>query len=286
MMNKNYDETNPISIENYGKQLVGKSFADVCREDEEYKLKSENEKDYEVSHENKKRKGGLGELIEERYFHYLANNDAKPDFDKAGVELKVTPYKINKNKKIVAKERLVLTMIDYERVVNENFYESHFWNKSKLILLIYYLYQKEIESRLDYRIDYVSLFTPPEKDLEIIKNDYEIIINKIKNGKAHELSESDTMYLAAVTKASTSKDRRKQPFSTELAKPRAFAFKNSYMTYVLNNYIISSECEKTVGKVNNDLLNKTLKNNQNEIEAIVKNNLCNKNFEKFVIEKI
>lgn len=31
---------------------------------------------------------------------------------------------------------------------------------------------------------------------------------------------------------------RKQPFSDELAKPRAFAFKNSYMTYVLNNYII------------------------------------------------
>ena len=33
-------------------------------------------------------KGGLGELIEERYFHYQTNNDARPDFDKAGVELK------------------------------------------------------------------------------------------------------------------------------------------------------------------------------------------------------
>lgn len=46
------------------------------------------------------------------------------------------------------------------------------------------------------------------------------------------------MYLGAAPKAATSKDRRKQPFSDKLAKPRAFAFKNSYMTYVLNNYII------------------------------------------------
>lgn len=46
------------------------------------------------------------------------------------------------------------------------------------------------------------------------------------------------MYLGAAPKAATSKDRRKQPFSSELAKPRAFAFKNSYMTYVLNNYIV------------------------------------------------
>lgn len=46
------------------------------------------------------------------------------------------------------------------------------------------------------------------------------------------------MYLGAAPKAANSKNRRKQPFSDELAKPRAFAFKNSYMTYVLNNYIV------------------------------------------------
>ena len=74
---------------------------------------------YEVKHENKKRKGGLGELIEERFFHYQMNNDARPDFDKAGVELKVTPYKQNKNGTLVAKERLILTMIDYFSVVDE-----------------------------------------------------------------------------------------------------------------------------------------------------------------------
>lgn len=115
---------------------------------------------------------------------------------------------------------------------------SHMWNKARLILLIYYLYQQEIQSRLDYKIGYAKLFSPPEADIKIIRNDFEIIVEKIKAGKAHELSEGDTMYLGAAPKAATSKARRKQPFSNELAKLRAFAFKNSYMTYVLNNYIV------------------------------------------------
>lgn len=234
-----YDETDPISIEAYGKKLIGKTFQDVCDEDDMLKANVVREtSNYEARHENKKRKGGLGELIEERHFHYQSNNDARPDFDKAGVELKVTPYKINKNGSVIAKERLILTMIDYFAVVNEKFEESHMWSKAKLILLIYYLYRQEIKNRLDYRIDYVKLFSPPEEDIKIIEHDFYVIVEKIRAGKAHELSEGDTLYLGAATKAATSQDRRQQPFSDEPAKPRAFAFKNSYMTYVLNNYII------------------------------------------------
>ena len=135
---KEYDETDPISIETYAKKLVGKTFADVCREDDITKSTVVREaSNYEVKHANKKRKGGLGELIEERFFHYQTNNDARSDFDKAGVELKVTPYKQNKNGKFVAKERLILTMIDYFSVVDEKFEDSHMWQKSSLILLIY-----------------------------------------------------------------------------------------------------------------------------------------------------
>ena len=78
-----------------------------------------------------------------------------------------------------------------------------------------------------YKIDFAKLFTPPEQDKKIIMNDFYTIRNKIIAGKAHELSEGDTLYLGAATKAKTSKDRRKQPYSTELAKPRAFSFKNT-----------------------------------------------------------
>ena len=260
-----YDETDPISIEKYGKQLIGKTFADVCKQDDITRAMIARETvDYEAKHEDKKRKGGLGELIEERFFHYQTNNDARPDFDQAGVELKVTPYKQNKNGALVAKERLILTMIDYSSVVNETFKNSHMWQKARLILLVYYLYQQEIENRLDYRIGYVKLFSPPEQDIKIIEHDFEVIVQKIRNGKAHELSEGDTLYLGAAPKAATSKDRRKQPFSDELAKPRAFAFKNSYMTYVLNNYIIPGK---------------------NTYESIIKEN-AEDSFEDYVVRRI
>lgn len=240
MTNKRgYDETDPQSIEQYAQKMVGKTFDEICKEDEmSNSAFLQEESAYAVAHENKKRKGGLGELIEEKFFHYKCNNEARADFPEAGVELKVTPYKQNKNGSLVAKERLILTMIDYCTVVEEQFETSHFWEKSHLLLLVYYLYQKEIVNRLQYKIGYARLFTPPEQDLKIIKHDFETIVEKIREGKAHELSEGDTLYLGAAPKAATSKDRRKQPFNDEPAKPRAFAFKNSYMTYVLNNYII------------------------------------------------
>ena len=263
-----YDKTDPISIEVYSRKLIGKTFRQIIEEDDRHINHTirETAVHYGTSDvsEAKRNKGNLGQIIEEKFFHYECNNDSRADFHEAGVELKVTPYKINQNGSLSAKERLILTMIDYFQVVNESFEESHLWNKSKLILLVYYLYMKETKFNLDYKIGFSKLFTPPEQDVKIIRHDYYIIVKKIKEGKAHELSEGDTLYLSAAPKASTSNDRRKQPFSNELAKPRAFAFKNSYMTYVLNNYIVP-------GKTT--------------YEPIVKDELT-ESFEDYVVKKI
>lgn len=236
-----YDKRNPSSIEAYAQRLVGKTFRQVWEEDEQQSpqyIREEGAYGSTDVDEKKRNKGNLGQIIEEKFFHYECNSDSRADFHDAGVELKVTPYKINKNGSISAKERLILTMIDYFSVVNESFEDSHMWRKSRLILLIYYLWQQDIKQNIDYKIGYSRLFTPPEQDLMIIKHDYQVIVEKIRAGRAHELSEADTLYLGAAPKASTSADRRKQPFSDELAKPRAFAFKNSYMTCVLNTYIL------------------------------------------------
>ena len=234
-----YDKTNPLSIEKYAQRLIGKTFRQICDEDDKSKRNIIRDSAvYNASRADKKQKGGLGNLIEERFFHYPANDDSRPDFPEAGVELKVTPYKRLSNGDLAAKERLIITMINYNEVVLEDFDSSHLWSKSRMILLVYYLYAREIANRLDYRVDYARLFTPPQEDLAIIKHDFKVITDKIKAGKAHELSEGDTLYLGAATKSSDSKVRRSQPFSDVPAKPRAFAFKNSYMTYVLNNYIV------------------------------------------------
>ena len=139
-----YDKSDPISIEMYSQRMIGKTFREICEEDDARgaSVLREEGTSYgtdEVA-ETKRNKGNLGQIIEERFFHYACNSDARADFYEAGVELKVTPYRINQNGSLSAKERLILTMIDYYQVVNESFEESHFWNKSKLILLVYYLY--------------------------------------------------------------------------------------------------------------------------------------------------
>ncbi|MDY4474476.1 Sau3AI family type II restriction endonuclease [Mitsuokella sp.] len=235
-----YDKTDPSSIESYGRQMIGKTFRSIyegAMASGRIHTIKEDKATYMARHADKNYKGGVGNLVEECWFGYRANSDAQADFPEAGVELKVTPY-VETKKGFRAKERLVLTMINYMEIVKERDFEhSHLWEKAQLMLLVWYLHEKGM-SDMDSTVDFVQLFTPPEEDLEIIHSDYQKIVAKIKAGKAHELSEGDTLYLGACTKSSSSKVRRQQPFSDEPAKPRAFSFKNSYMTYVLNHYIL------------------------------------------------
>lgn len=236
-----YDDTSPKGIEEYAKRLIGLTFREVVDRSSDYETKLvENNVD---KYENRNHKGGLGTLLEEVYFKYKANNKSEADFYKAGVELKATPYELTKAGKYRAGERVVLSMINYSGEIKSTLMESHLWKKCKLLLLIYYLRNRQIKSNLDFSIDYVSLFTPNDVDLEIIESDYKVIADKVRQGKAEELSESDTLYLGACTKGATAETsivKQYYPPHT-LAKKRAFCYKNSYMTHVLNNYIISAQ---------------------------------------------
>lgn len=260
-----YDKTDPKSIENYAKTLIGHTFREVQGWDT-----SSINKPAEYTYDNKSRKGGLGNFIEEQFFGYEANSDSSADFNEAGVELKVTPYEKKKGGKLSAGERLVLSMISYKDPVEPDFKTSHLWEKCENILLIYYLRDKSLESNMDYSIDFVKLFTPPEEDLDIIMQDYNVIINKIASGRAHELSESDTMYLGACTKGANAEKSTvpQEYYAPEIrARKRAFCYKNSYMTYVLNTYIASD---------------------REEHEAIIKdkNELKNRSFEDIISDRI
>ena len=241
-----YDRTSPKSIEEYAKKLIGYTFEDIIelnKKDSKELNKGEIKENTSLYYGNRSRKGGLGNLLEEIYFGYNANSISEPDFPEAGVELKITPFEKKKNGSFKAGERLVLGMISYDKEIEDNLYDSHIWNKCKLLLLIYYLRDKRIKDNLLYTIRYATLFQPTEADLKIIEQDYKIIVDKIKAGKAHELSESDTMYLGACTKGSTAeKSLVKQYYNTNVkAKKRAFCYKNTYMTFILNNYIIPNK---------------------------------------------
>ena len=180
-------------------------------------------------------KGAIGTVIEESWFGYSPNSESEPDFPEAGVELKVTPYIRGRNG-IRAKERLVCNIINYMAEYDKTFDTSAFWHKCKTMLLMSYEHLAD-RPKGDFRIDEAILFSFPEEDLIIIEHDWETIINKARAGKAHEISEGDTLYLAACTKGANASSVRPQPFSPVMAKQRAYSLKSSYMTQVLNKYI-------------------------------------------------
>lgn len=199
------------------KEAEGKTF-------EEYDLKNRLT--------SKGNKGGLGQIIEEGLFEYQVNSNSEADFAELGVELKVTPIKINKNKTISAKERLVLNIINYMDEYDKTFETSSFWKKNEKILMMFYLWEKDL-NRKDYRILKSILHEFPMADLEIIKQDWGKIISKIRAGKAEEISEGDTLYLAACTKGANRNSLRNQPFSDVRAMQRAYSLKSSYMTVLI-----------------------------------------------------
>lgn len=261
-----YNDSDIKDIFKYANKLIGSTFIDILfniyeAEDLGKKI---------IYYNNPRAKGGLGNLIEEHYFFYKPNNESVPDFDKVGMELKVTPYETT-NKGIKAGERLVITMIPNDKPIEREFKGSHLESKIKLILMIWY-HRIKTQKRTEYSIDYVNLYdlynSILSKDLKIILEDYKIIVDKIISGNAHTLSESDTKYLSACTKGVTaSKSLKPQYYNKAIkAKRRAFSLKQSYMTYILNSYI------------NKGLMNYDSIFNESE--------LCDGDFDKKILSKI
>ena len=270
-----YDKTDPISIYEHALPLIDHTLREIVG-------------DAAVVGYNSKNKGELGQMVEELYYHYKPNNSPEPDFREAGVELKTTGLKELKDLTLQIKERLVVDMINYNEVVNQTFEMSLFYKKFRLLLLLFYLYEKGIE-QFDRYFLYVVLWKIPEKDLLIIKNDYDVIINKIKRGEAHLLSEGDTEYLGACRKGNKKSKLRQQPFSDVHAPSRAFSLKPAYMRTILE-YIMSSNKKSivnykykkrvaeiaTIAELRNDTFENIVLHKFDDYHGLTYNQLCSK----------
>lgn len=228
---ESYDKTSAESIFDHALKLTGRSLSETAV--------------LPVDVVNLKDRGKLGTLVERYYFRHRPPNDHNPDFKEAGVELKVTGVTKNKEGKFVSKERLVLTMINYEQIVFETWESNSFLNKCKKMLIMFYMYSKEvpvIERKFVLR---PLMYEIPAEDLEVIRADWEKIRGKVLEGKAHELSEGDTFYLGACRKgAGGEKEKpRRQPFSTIKAPARAFSLKQGY----LNQLVSANQSEVSLG---------------------------------------
>ena len=210
-----YDPANRESVIKHAEKLVGKTLKKVCNTDE-YSSKQGN-------------KGRLGQAIEYCYFQYEPNSAQEADFPEVGLELKTHPVKRRKDQSLAAKERLILTIINYCTLPDETWETSTVLKKMGDMLLITFLYESD-KDEFDYEFEFAGAPSIPEEDMAVIRDDWETIVAKVRAGKAHEISGGDTNYLEACTKGANAQSVRPQPFSDIPAKQRAFALKSSYMT--------------------------------------------------------
>ena len=244
------DITSADSIIEFAKKLKNQTLRQACGK--------------EIEKHGYKGKGNFGQILEKFYFGYEPNSDSEPDFKEAGIELKSSPLKTLKNGELRSKERLVLNIINYLEVHKEDFENSSFWKKNANLLLVFYLHDKELDL-LDYAIKLVDVWQYPKEDLKVIKRDWELINQKIRDGKAHELSEGDTFYLGACTKGSTAlKSYRNQPFNKEQAKQRAYSLKQGYVNHIIAN--IANEETVVYGKI---IKQPEVLDHRNSVEDIV-----------------
>jgi len=230
-----YDKSSIQSIFEFALKLAGNSLAEMVSLPEEVT--------------NNRNRGDLGNLIEKYYFEHQPPTNLGPDFPDANLELKTTGLLLNKQGKFRAKERLVLTMINYGVIAEEEWEKSYFLKKCKLMLILFYLYNKALAVHHQKFVLKPLIYRMSDEDALVIQRDWETIRKKVLDGKAHELSEGDTFYLGACRKGSGGENEilQKQPFSIEPAKSRAFSFKQGYVNRLIDRHIAG---EATLGITN------------------------------------
>ncbi|MBF7030180.1 Sau3AI family type II restriction endonuclease [Staphylococcus kloosii] len=210
----------------------------------------------------KSTKSSMGDAFE-NWFGKRPDIESKPDMEEAGVELKATPFKKIKNNMYSAKERLVLNMINYNNVINEDFETSHFLYKNNTIEIAFYEHNTDID-KSEWFIKEVVLYQMKKNpiDFEIIKQDWEKIYKFIEEGRAHELSEKHFQYLSPCTKGKNGESVTTQPNSNIKAKTRAYSLKSGYMTALLRNFVLGN-------KKNNSIIKDRIEVKEKSIEEIV-----------------
>lgn len=198
-----------------------------------------------IARYDNRRKGMLGELVEQFVFGLDTNNKAEADFKIAGVELKTNPIRSHPKKRYVSKERLVFSMIDYNKIGDETWETSSFLKKNRILLIMFYLWMRD-QSILDHEFKFVHLLDLlkdiSSEDILQIQKDWEFIVAKIRRKEAHLLSEGDTYYLGACTKAANSRVVRDQSGAVS-AKPRAFSFKQQYLNYLIQKRLLGKDVD-------------------------------------------
>jgi len=141
--------------------------------------------------------GIAGDVIEQSVLGYAPDTKQSADLlvDGIPIELKTTGIRYSKKSKtsIEAKEPMTITAVSPNRIINEEFESSRFWNKIAHTLFVYYLYDsaKTVPAAeyANFRIQDYQFHQFNDHDTEILKNDWSIVRNFIRSVDKEDIAE-------------------------------------------------------------------------------------------------
>lgn len=178
-------------------------------------------------------KGRVG-VAAEAYFGMEADGLPEPDFRSAGIELKTVPLR-PRNDEVLVKERAFISMIDYHRLVDEDWATASVRRKLSRILFVYYDWRPRAPLG-ELVVSDVVLWSPTPELMTAFGQDWRAVRDLVRAGRASEISESHGSVLVAATKGPGGPPSRTQPYSSELARQRAWALKPAFLRALLEDH--------------------------------------------------
>ena len=164
------------SILSYARGLEGKSLLDIIPNQTRF-------------HSYGNMQDALAEL-----FFFSKYQSGEPFFKEAGLGFKAIPLHSVTENEFTVFNNVFLDEINSKRIQIEKFNNSSFWKNSSQILFVFYR-QESKESYFNFRIELARIWEPSGSDLNIIKQDWETIKNRINTSKGGNFLLGDTFYL-------------------------------------------------------------------------------------------
>ena len=239
------ENSNKSEILDYAKNLIDKSLRDIITdiqesglEDQYYSYRRyfpfEEDKglivDIERFIEKDSEKHSIFENLLDIYgFNMQPSNQSINYLKKNKIILKTIPTRpVTNQKNNIITNDLPLSRVDYYEIIDEIWENSSLFNEiQNLLLVLYYPYPHT--KPLDYQIEDVKacnlLEGLPSYYLSQIQNDWELIRDKVRDGRAHFISRKQTKYLVTQNDNKKLNNKVRQPNNTHKANSKIFYLK-------------------------------------------------------------
>ncbi|HEV2520008.1 MAG TPA: MutH/Sau3AI family endonuclease [Thermoplasmata archaeon] len=216
-------------------------------------------------------KNFFGDLLE----HYFLLDPAKhseshPDFVEAELELKLLPLKRGRGT-LRVKEPTSISMIDYVHLRDETWSTAMVRPKLLHILFVFQVMEPEDLMASWYRE--VQVFEASDLDRALFEADWTKTHQWVLEGRAHELSESQSIVLAARRKGKggPTEKMRRQPVTTFRADApsRAWALKCSFTQQILDAKVLQHNFEAAFPHLADQIVHKGLNPIENQVRALL-----------------